>query len=143
MCHKPEGGAGELFAEQMEHHIPAVGGGAVLENVDALPCSERHAALLHGNRQLGEGEGGPYVSGHIVGTFDGVAIQAVVLGDQAIEEGIEVVDDVGVGILLDGQGCRSVLHKYGEQAGADAVPGEPPGDRRGDFVEALAARRDL
>src|SRR5215831_7678198 len=101
-----------LFPEQVKQDGPSVGGGTVLKNIDALPCSEAETALLHGNRELRQGEGGTDMCGHIVRPLDGVAVEAVVLGHEAAEEDVQVVDHVRVGVLLDGEGRRSVLNKH-------------------------------
>src|SRR5258708_430674 len=70
------------FADQVQQHVAAMRHGAVLEQIYALPGTERHAAVLDGNGKLGEGERGADVSRHVVRALYGVAIEAAVLGDE-------------------------------------------------------------
>jgi hypothetical protein len=79
------------------------------------------------------------VGGHIVRAFGGVAVEAIVFGSDAAEELIEVVNDVGVGILLNGERGGGVLNEDGQQAGRGALFREPFPDRISDFVQAFAA----
>src|SRR5262249_44948051 len=118
----------------------AMGGRAMLEQVDALPGSERHPAAAHRYGKLGQGESRPDVSGHIVGAFDGVAVKGIILRHPPAEEGVEGMHDVRVGIFLDGQRRGSVLHEHGQQAGRDAEAAQPLVDLAGEFVKTLAAR---
>jgi len=91
----------------------------MLEEVDALPGAKRQLAALDGNRKLRLGERGAYVGGHVVGAFDGVAIEAVVLRHQPVEEAGQIVDHVRIGVLLYGERSRRVLHEDREQARRD------------------------
>ena len=130
---------GCLFAENMLRKDSLVRAAAVLEDVDALPGSERGAAAENGDGELTLGEGGPDVSRHVVGTFHGVGIEVVVLGDKAAEEGFEISDDIGVGVFLDEQRGGGVSEEDGEEAFLDAETLDPGAGLSGDFVETLAA----
>ena len=55
--------------------------------------------------------------GHIVGAFDGVAVKTVVLGAMRPKKSLRSFIDVGIGILLHGEGGRGVLDKKGQQPG--------------------------
>ncbi len=70
-------------------------------DVNALPGAECHAALADWNREVHGGEGGAYVSGHVVVAFGGVHEHAVAVGNEAGEEGFEIAADVRVGVFLD------------------------------------------
>ena len=112
---------------------------AVLEDVDALPGSERGAAPANGDGELTLGEGGPDVSRHVVGTFHGVGVELVVLGDKAAEEVFEISDDIGVGVFLDEQRGGGVSEEDGEEAFLNAETLDPGAGLSGDFVETLTA----
>src|ERR1019366_5851215 len=100
-------------------------------------------AVLHGDGKLGQGERRADVGGHVVRSLHGVAVEPVVLGHQAVEEGVEVMHHVRVGILLNGERGGGVLHEDGEQSGAHMGALQPGGDLPGDFVQTLAAGGDL
>ena len=99
--------------------------------------------LLDGDRKLGQSERGADVRGHVVGALDGVAVEAIVLGRDAAEELVQIVHDVGVGILLDGQRGGGVLDEDGQQTRGRLLPASHRSTRIGDFVQAFAARLDL
>ena len=84
-----------------------------------------------------------YMGGHVVGAFDGVAVEAIVLGHQANEVLVQVVDDVGVSVLLNGERGRSVLNEDRQQPGGELLIVHPTGDLAADVVEPLAVRADL
>src|SRR5438105_3017661 len=76
----PAAGRGcRSLADEMQDELAAVPGGAVLEDVDRLPRAERERAVDDRDRELGRGEGGADVRRHVVGTFGGMAVEAVVL----------------------------------------------------------------
>ena len=129
-----------LFAQQMEHDAASMGSRSVLENVNPLPCSQRQTALLDRNRNLRQSESRPDMCRHVIGTFDGVAIQPRIFRYQAPEERIEIVYHVRIGILLNGERCRRMLQENGEQASADILGRQPLCNRTGDIVQTLPAR---
>src|SRR5436305_2116748 len=71
---------------QVKHHRAAMGACPVLEDIDALPRPERHAALLHRDRNLSQCQRGADVRRHIIGPFGGVAVQPVIFRSNAAEE---------------------------------------------------------
>ena len=115
----------------------------MLENVHALPGSERHASFHDGNPKLRQGQRRADVRRHIVGTFHGVAIEAVVLRHQPGEERVEIVDHVGIGVLLNGERGGGVLDEHRQQARFDGIFRQPAGNLVGELVQTFAARRDL
>src|ERR1022692_2029129 len=117
--------------------------GAMLEQVHALPGTERHPAVLDGDGKLGEGERRAYVGRHVVRPLQRVTVEPAVLGHQAVEEGVQVVYHVRVGVLLNGERGGGMLHEDSEQTGAHPGALQPGGDLAGDFVQAFAAGGDL
>ena len=88
--------------------------GPVLEYVDALPRSQCRSTAAYRDRQLGCRERRTDMGRHVVGPLGGVPVQAAVLGDDAAEEVVEIVEDVGVGVLLDRERRRRVTDEDGE-----------------------------
>jgi hypothetical protein len=130
-----------LFAEEVQDDLAVVGAGAVLEEVDALPGAEGGAAVEDGDREVDLGEDGFEVGRHVVGAF-GVVVVGAVLGDEAIEVGLDVAADGGVGVLLDEERGGGVAAEEGEEAGLNVLAADPLGDGRGELVEAGAAGGD-
>ena len=62
--------------QQVQDHDAAVRRGAVLKEVDPLPCVERHAAFLDRDGKLRQRESGADMGGHVVGALDGMAVEA-------------------------------------------------------------------
>jgi hypothetical protein len=93
--------------------------GTVLEQINALPRSERHSSRKHRNRQLSLCQGSANVRRHVVGTFDGVAIPRIVFPHETLEKIGQIADYVRIGVLLNRQRGRCVLDKHRQQAGFD------------------------
>ncbi len=74
--------------------------GAVLEQIDRLPCAEGWRAVLDRDRQAGLGQGGLDVGGHVVGAF-GVMTVAAGLGGDPAEEVEQIGADIRIGVFLD------------------------------------------
>ena len=79
---------------------------------------------------------------HVVGALDGVTVQAAVLRRDAAEEIVQVPQNVRVGVFLNRQGGRGVLHEHGQQACRETLPGQPLLDVAGEFVQAFARGLD-
>src|ERR1019366_8660248 len=62
---------------------------------------------------------------------------------EPLEEFGEVAAHVEIGVLLNDEGRRSVLNENGQQPGLDLLHGHPARYFAGDFVQALATRRNL
>ena len=68
------------------HHKPALmWAGALLPDVDALPCAKREPTACDGIRQRDIGEERLDVGWHVVGTLGGVREERIALGHEAIE----------------------------------------------------------
>lgn len=119
-----------------------MGGGTVLEEIDALPGAEGEMAGEERDGKMDAGEGGADVGGHVVGAFEGVDVVAGGFGGQAFEVADEVGLDVGVGVFLDDEGGGGVAAEEGEEASGEALLADPGDDLAGEFVEALAAGGD-
>ena len=130
------------FTDHVQKHIAAMRRGAVLEEINALPRAERHAPILHRNGKLRGRQRRADVRGHVVGAFDGVPVKPIVLGHHAAEERVEIGLDIGVGIFLNQQRGRCVLHEDRQQAGLDVEAAQPMRYLPRDFVKPFAARRD-
>ena len=89
---------------------------AKLAEVYALPGAEVEAAIGDGDGEAYAEEGALGVGGHVVGTLHGVVIVGLVLSHEAVHNLTEVSAHIGVGILVDGQCARGVLHEEVEQA---------------------------
>lgn len=87
----------------MEGDAAVMGMGAVFEQEDALPGSQRHAPARDRYGQLHIGQRALDMGGHIVRPLDGMAIKPWVFRDQLVEEAFQVPHYIGVGIFLNGQ----------------------------------------
>src|SRR5690349_1935549 len=67
------------FAYKVQDDTASVRPGTVLEHINALPCPERHPALLNRYRKLRQGQCRADVRRHVIRPFDRVAVQPVVL----------------------------------------------------------------
>ena len=127
----------------MQRYASPVRRRTMLKQIDALPRAQRHSPALHRNRELSGRQGRSNMRGHVIGPFHGVPVQPVILGRKAAEKHIQIVDHIRVGILLNQQRCRCVLHEDRQQSRAHFLLGKPSGNLTGEFVEPFAARRDL
>ena len=57
---------------------------AVLPEVHALPCAEQKISVTEGNAELGGGERGLDMGGHVVGPFQGVGVERIIFRHQSI-----------------------------------------------------------
>lgn len=90
---------GGLVAGDGDDEVALVGGAAVFEEVDALPGAEGEAVLEDGDDFAGAGEGHADVAWHVIRAFAGVGEPGGAFRDEAVEEFLEVVPGVGVGIF--------------------------------------------
>src|SRR3954451_8461414 len=74
------------FTEQVQHDTPPVRPRAVFEDINALPRPEGHTSVFHRDGELCQGQCGADMCRHVVRAFDGMAIEPIVLGHEAIEE---------------------------------------------------------
>ena len=83
----------------------------MFEKVDTLPGDERRPTVDDWNRKLRLHQRCPDVRRHFVRAFHGVGVKARIFRRQLAEESLQVPNDVRIGIFLNHQGSRSVLHK--------------------------------
>ena len=89
---------------------------AEFAEIDALPGAEVEAATGDGYGEAYAEEGALGVGGHVVGTLHSVLVVGLVLSHEAVHNLTEVSAHVGVGILVDGQCTRGVLHEEIKQS---------------------------
>ena len=89
---------------------------AELAEVDALPGAEGKTAIGDGDGETHTEEGALGVGGHVVGTLHGVVIVGLALPHEAVHDLTEVGAHIGVGILVDAESTRGVLHEEVEQS---------------------------
>jgi hypothetical protein len=110
----------------------------MFKNIQALPGAQRHSPADQGNGETRLCERGANVRGHIIVAFCCMAIFGITLRRQPFEEIAQVEDDVGVGVLLDHQRCRSVLNEDRQQTGGDAGGSKPIRDLASERVEPFS-----
>jgi len=70
----------------MEYHISPVVRCTVLEQIDSLPCAQRHPPFVYGDRQVCLRERRADVRRHVVRPLHGMPVEPLILGRQAREE---------------------------------------------------------
>src|SRR5439155_7722709 len=106
-----------LLADQGQDERALMRRGAMLEEEDALPDAELEPAVGDGDRQLRLGQRTLDVRRHVVRPLVVVAVEAHILRHDPAQERVEIVADVGRGILLDQERGRGVLDVGGQQTG--------------------------
>ena len=119
--------------------LAQVRGAAVLEQVDALPGSERHPAADNRDRQTDRGQSGADMGRHVVRPLVVVGIAALVLGRQELEERLEIVAHRRRGVLLDQQRRRGMTTEQGQQSGFEPMRVDPLDDVAGELIGAATA----
>lgn len=89
------------FANEVQNNLTPVRHAAMFEEVDALPGAEGQTAGDHGDGELGLRQGGPDVGRHVVRALAAVAVAVGGLGHEALEEGLQIGADAGIGVFLD------------------------------------------
>ena len=92
-----------LLADRMQHNSSPMRTAAMLKEIDTLPSSERGPPVDHRYGQVRLCKNRTDMRGHVIRPFRSVSIEAVVLGNQPGEESLEIMQDVGVSILLNRQ----------------------------------------
>ncbi len=116
---------------------------AVFEEIDALPGPEIAAALVDGDGQRRRGQRGAHVGGHVVGPLARVHEERIAVGDQAIEEGVEVAPDVRVRVLVDDERGAGVVHEDAGEALFHSRAAHDPLDVGGDLGGPTTTSADL
>jgi hypothetical protein len=109
------GGKDRYGTQIGDHATTALRFVAVFEQVDALPAAEREPAVANGNRERNRGECTLDVGRHVVGALRSVRNplhrRLIRCGHEPAKELDEIAAHVGVGVLLDQQRARRVLHE--------------------------------
>ncbi len=110
----------------------------MLPQVDALPSAKTESTFNDWNGERGRSEGRLDMRRHVVSSFRGVRKDRIVLGDEPTQPGLEIVTCGRVGIFLDCQACRRVLHEDRAQHIVDFGFFQRGLNVFGDVVKALA-----
>lgn len=81
-----------------------------------LPCTHIEFAMSDGDADFSPDERGFGVCRHIIITLKSVLIIRLSFPDEVVEDGVEVVAHIGVGILIDTECCTGMTDKEMEQA---------------------------
>src|SRR5262249_14057213 len=135
--------AGNDLRRNVHQHLARAAPTAVLPEVDPLPGAEHQAAPDDRDREGDTGEGRLDVRGDVVGTFRRWRVGRVVLGQEALEPGLEIALRRGIGVLLDHEARGGVPHEDGAEALVELGAGHERLHLARDLVQTLAARVDL
>ena len=89
---------------------------AEFAEIDALPSAEVESVVSDGDGEAHPKKRAFGMGGHIVGAFQNMVIISLILFYEVVHNPIHVAAHVGIGILVDGQGTRSVLDEEIEQS---------------------------
>src|SRR5882724_12854572 len=126
-----------LAADELQHHLAPVRACPVLDQIDALPSTERKRAAAHRNMQRNAGQHGLDMSRHVVGPLDYVH-PGTVGGREAMQRRDEIGLHVRIGILLDHERCRGVAQIKQQHAVARPALLDKAHSLSRDVGEALA-----
>ena len=112
--------------------------GAVLEDVNPLPCSERQVPVIYWDGQAGIRQHGADVRCGVVGSFEVMGVPPVPFGDEALHEGFQISAGGWVPVFADDQRCAGVLQKEETHAFANTPIFELRADNSGDVLKPLA-----
>ena len=127
----------------MERERSAVRRAAMLEQIDALPGAQDQAPLGERDRELGLGERGADVGGHVVGALVAMPIERGIFRSDAGEEALEVGTRVAGRIFLHEQGRRAVTAENGEETLTHSLFPDPGVDTMSSIEQSLPCRLDL
>jgi hypothetical protein len=115
---------------------------AVLPQIQCLPSAEREPPCADRNDFRRLGKGGTRVRRHVVWTFV-VVLPGARLRRQIRDERGEIAEHSRVGIFLDHEASRGVLHEDRAQAGRDPTARDDRAHLRGYVGQTRAARSNL
>lgn len=130
-------------AHYRDDHAPLLRAGAVFPEKNALPGAQQQAAGADRDSEPGAGKNAARMGGHIVRSFEIVAVGRVTVGRQARKDGFQVAPYVGVGVFRDRQRTTGVLHEDMCQAGFHAGGGNGLRHRSGDVAGAAPLRGEI
>ena len=125
------------------HHDPARPAAVpVLPEIDALPGPERKPPAGHGNDKMRRGQGLLDMPLHVIRTFVAMGVKRIVFRRQAIQPLLKIAPDRRIGVLLDQQARRGVLHEQRAQSFLHAGFAHQRLQALGEFMQALAGCGD-
>ena len=85
---------------------------SIFAEVDTLPSAKIQATVSYGNSNTDTAQRGLGMSGHIIGTFQGMLILWAVLWNQSVEDGFHIHTNIWICILIDAQSATGMLAEY-------------------------------
>ena len=114
----------------------------MFEQIQTLPCTERHPSVLNGDREAGLGKRGPQMRRHVVQPLVIVRVIGRAFRRDPPEKGLKVLLGRRSRILLNEKRGRAVFAEEGEQASRDARGLKPAFDFVRDLVKPLPRGTD-
>jgi hypothetical protein len=144
-CEQETVASKKLFADEMRNDATPVWMRAVLPKIKALPRAKHQRSLCKWNRDVDRRERGPNVRRHVIFTFGRMLENAIAVWHETREEALEIAPHFRVGVLLDDERSRGVLHVQRRLPDLKFGLREKRADLIGEFVETAPARcnRDL
>src|SRR5436190_24271016 len=112
----------------MRRHLAPMRLEPMLEQIDALPRTEREATVDKRNRKLHGGQCSADVRWHVVRPLVAMAEELVAIDNEPGEETFEVSAHVRIGILLHDETGGSMANKECQQTAFHAALRRPVGD---------------
>jgi len=111
----------------------------MLPQIDSLPGAEAEPPVDDWDGERGRSEGRLDMRWHVVRPFRGVRGDRIVLGDEPIQPRLEIALCGRIGIFLDGQARRRVLHENRAESIVQLGFFHRILNLPGDFVQPLAS----
>src|SRR5690606_33913868 len=110
----------------------------MLPEVDPLPGAEREATVSHGNVEAYRGERALDVRRHVIGPLVCMPEPRGVLGNELVEELLEILTRGGIGVLLDAEARGRVADENVTEPDVDAALLHDSRDLPRHVIEAAA-----
>ena len=127
-----------LVTADVHDDVALVRASAVFPQVNTLPRTERQTPFGDGYHFTGLGQSRARVGWHVVRPFV-IVLPAPGLGREVAEPAFQITQDRRIGVFLNHQAGRRVLHEYGAETCLDAARGNDLAESFSDVGEALAA----
>ena len=111
----------------------------MLEDIESLPRSKRHAARNHGNRQRRMRQRRADMRCHVIRPFQRVAEMFALLGYEAFEEIGEIERNIRIRIFLDDERAGCVLDENSQDSIERRLPAQPLLTCAGDRIQSFAS----
>ena len=123
--------------------MPAMGRGAVFEQVDALPGAQAELAMINGDTQAGVRQHGAHMRGGVVGSLQGMANPCLAFGDQVLQKSLQVFPGGRIVVFTDHQGGAGMRHVKKTHALLNTPLMNAILDQVGEGVQAFTTGLDL